>query len=153
MNTRQRPGAGRITIVALVLCLGGLPVVARSRPDPLAGRRLEDAIPLLQARGLRVVFTSELADSRPAGPDRTTCDARSRAARRVGPPPHGLEPEAAASGGIIQVVRRRPTPAERSRWPMPQGLSKAADADRGTGGVPPGYRERCDRHRGAARSR
>jgi hypothetical protein len=51
---------GRTIVVVLCLCLSATSVDAQSDSDAFVGRRLEDVLRLLQTRGLRLVFSSEI---------------------------------------------------------------------------------------------
>jgi TonB dependent receptor len=115
--------ASRMTIVMLVLCANAPFAFAQGRVDALAGRRLEDALRELQARGLRLVFSSELvtADMRVVAEPAAT-DPRSQLDEILAP--HKLE-AAEGPGGVIQVVRRKQRPREPAR-----GASPAAEPTR-----------------------
>ena len=113
MIRRQRTGRG--TIHAR---LGRVLHRARCRARSIhirhaGGAALEEALRLLQARGVRLVFSSQLV----------TPEMRVRVEPMVSFPraqldellaPHGLAAER-GPGGVIQIVRRRPTPAARAR--------------------------------------
>ena len=82
---------------------------------------------MLQARGLRLVFTSEMV----------TPDMRVRVEPRASAPkdqlaellqPHGLTAEN-GPGGILQVVRQKKSTVERSRRAIVPAPVKRADAD------------------------
>ena len=97
--------SGRFIVVVLSLCLGVTSVDAQSGADPLVGRRLEDVLRLLQTRGLRLVFSSEIVT-----PDmRIRSEPRAKVLRKQLAEllePHGLAAES-GPGGVIQVVRRK----------------------------------------------
>ncbi len=118
MSGRRRPTrAARFAAAAiLALSVAALDVIAQSRPELLAGRRVEEALRLLQARGLRIVFTSELVT-----PDlRVQSEPKEQSAREQLAEllkPHGLVAEP-GPGGVLQVVRDR-----RSRAARPPGDS------------------------------
>jgi hypothetical protein len=104
--------------VVVALCAGAGPSGAQQARETLAGRQLEDAIRVLQMRGLRVVFSSKLVT--PAM--RVRVEPRAR-----GLPeqleevlrPHGLTAEAGPAG-ILQIVRlRRPSAAPLRGAPPP----------------------------------
>ena len=60
MTTRhRRTAARRFTSIAITLCATLVTVLAQSAPGTFAHRRLEDALRVLQSRGLRLVFSSE----------------------------------------------------------------------------------------------
>jgi hypothetical protein len=127
-------------IVSIALCLDVPAVLAQPVPDRFAGRRLEDALRVLQMRGLRLVFSSELVT-----PDmRVGAEPRARAPNEQLAEllrPHGLTVES-GPGGVLQIVRLKKPAADRShrpRSPPPQG-SDAADLDERPAGT--AYRER-----------
>lgn len=118
----------RPIIVFLFLCLCAPSVLAESGPDAFVGRRLEDVLRVLQTRGLRVVFSSEMvtADMRIASEPRAK-GVRKQLAELL--EPHGLAAES-GPGGVVQVVRQKPPKADRRRDPVPTAPPKKSDADR-----------------------
>jgi hypothetical protein len=96
--------------VAVVICCGGS---AAARPDQHAfqGRRLDDALRILQQRGLPIVFSSEIVT-----PDmRVIAEPRATSARQQLDEllePHGLAAERGPAA-VILVVRHRPAPTSR----------------------------------------
>ncbi len=117
----------KFIVVLLSLCLGVTSVFAQSGPDAFVGRRLEDALRVLQMRGLRVVFSSEMvtADMRIASEPRAK-SGRKQLAELL--EPHGLAAEN-GPGGVIQVVRQKQPKAERPRGPVAPAPQRKADAD------------------------
>ncbi len=83
---------------------------------------------MLQTRGLRLVFSSELVT-----PDmRVRAEPRAKAAREQLAEllePHGLIAES-GPGGVIQIVRQKRPAGERTRAPVAPTRSKDAVADR-----------------------
>ncbi len=125
MTTRQRrTAARRFTSILITVCASVATVLAQSAPGTLAHRRLEDALRILQSRGLRLVFSSELvtADMRvDAEPRGTSAKEQLNELLEA----HGLTAEA-GPGGVMQVVRqKRPTGAPSP--PRTVKRSKAAD--------------------------
>jgi hypothetical protein len=120
--------AGRLTMA--VLCVSVcLPVVrVQSRQDTLIGRRLEDALRVLETRGLRLVFSSELVtpDMRVRAEPRATATSEQLEELLE---PHGLVAER-GPGGVMQVVRKKRPPRERTRGPTAATPSKEAAASR-----------------------
>ena len=112
----SRPCRRSLVAAAVVLCLGGAPALAQSGSEVSKGRRLVDALLVLQAAGLRVVFTSGLVTpsmrvvAEPRAPT-----ARARLDELLAP--HGLAARE-GPGGIIQVVRA--TPRTRIDSPFPR---------------------------------
>ena len=132
---------GRFIAVVLFLCLGVTPVDAQSGPDTFVGRRLEDVLRLLQTRGLRLVFSSEIVT-----PDmRIRAEPRSKAVRKQLAEllePHGLAAES-GPGGVIQVVRRKQQTGEPHRHPAAPTRSKKPETHDSDGNsVGAVYRER-----------
>lgn len=115
MITRRRQAPTLRWLAGLALALGVWvsPVLAQSASDTFVGRRLEDALRVLQTRGLRLVFSSELVR-----PDmRVRLEPRGRAAMEQLAQllqPHGLAAES-GPGGIIQIVRKKKPAIERAR--------------------------------------
>ena len=129
---------GRFAIAVITLYVYALPILAQSRSDTFAGRRLEDALRLLQTRGLRLVFSSELV----------TPEMRVKSEPRAQTPsgqvsellePHGLIPEN-GPGGVIQVVRQKRPTVERTRAPAAPKAAGAARHDARS--IEPTYQER-----------
>jgi len=125
-----------VAVMALFVCV---PLaLAQSHPDTFAGRRLEDALRAMQARGLPVIFSSELVT-----PDMRV-KSEPRAATASGQlaellEPHGLTPER-GPGGVIQVVRRKRPPKEKARAAraLPNAVDNARDDARA---LEPTYQE------------
>jgi TonB dependent receptor len=103
-------------------------------PDAFAGRRLDDALRQLQARGVRLVFSSELVtpEMRVRVEPRTTTPKQQLAELLE---PHGLV-GVAGPGGIILIVRGKTPRAER---PHPAPPRPAASAP--VGPIEASYRE------------
>ena len=148
MTTRRRliPAASRVWACAIGLLLCATSVLAMAGPDAFAGRRLDDALRQLQARGVRLIFSSELV----------TPEMRVRVEPRTKTPkeqlaellePHGLT-GVAGPGGIILVVRGTP----RAERPHPAPPRPAAGAPAvAAGPIEASYREQVtvfarDRH-------
>jgi len=131
MIGRQRlTQAGRFTVAVMAVCVCLPPVLfgAQARPDTFAGRRLDDALRVLQMHGLRLVFSSELVT-----PDmRVRVEPRATVAREQLTEilePHGLMAES-GPGGVIQVVRQKRPTGERTRAPVVPTQPKESGADR-----------------------
>jgi hypothetical protein len=131
---------GRLRVAAILTALvWSMPAIALGDSATLAGRRLEDALRILQARGLRIVFSSELVtpDKR-VGSEPRAKTARGQLAEIL--EPHGLAAED-GPGGVIQIVRgrrepeRRPERGQAGHAKHPDGAA-APQAPRG-----PFYRE------------
>jgi hypothetical protein len=114
-----------LTALAFVLGISVSPLLAQSAPEIQVGQRLESALRRIQARGVRMVFSSELV----------TPDMRVLAVPRAGTAleqiaellqPHGLVAER-GPGGVIQIVRRKPATPARSGRALP--ASPAASAN------------------------
>ena len=110
------------TLVA-VLAVCPPPLVADSRHGRYEGRRLADALKVLQTRGLRIVFSSEIvtADMRVAS------EPRAETARQILDElltPHGLTANE-GPGHVLQVVRakRRLPPS-----PIPRAAAQSSRA-------------------------
>lgn len=104
---------GWLTAALVVWCLGAPAASAQPSPETLAGRRLEDALRVLQARGLRLVFSSELVTS----DMRVRSEPRAKTAREQLAEileAHGLAAESGPDG-VIQVVRQKRPTGDRSR--------------------------------------
>jgi hypothetical protein len=134
--------ATRLTAVVMAVCIC-TPALARaqSRSDTLAGRRLDDALRVLQMRGLRLVFSSELVtpDMRVREEPRATA-AREKLTEIL--QPHGLIAEN-GPGGVIQVVRQKRPAGEPTRAPVVPTQPKESVADRSQRqALTPGYIER-----------
>jgi hypothetical protein len=140
MTTRhRRTAARRFTSIVITVCATLVTVLAQSSPGTFAHRRLEDALRVLQSRGLRLVFSSELV----------TSDMRVDSEPRATTPeeqlnellePHGLTAET-GPGGVMQVVRqkRQTVVPRRTRTAK---RSKAADDTRETRSPDSTYHER-----------
>jgi hypothetical protein len=131
ITRQQRTPLWLFIVVGLTLCVGVAPVLAQSSSDFFAGRRLEDALRMLQTRGLRLVFTSEMVtpDMHVRSEPRAKT-LKEQLAELLGP--HGLAAED-GPGGVIQVVRRKQPKVERPRTPVAPGRPVKADADRDQG--------------------
>jgi hypothetical protein len=139
---RRRERCRRLAVIVLIaLCASVRPVRAQPSPGIFVDRPLEAALRVLQARGLRLVFTSEMV----------TPDMRVRVEPRAGAPkdqlaellqPHGLTAES-GPGGVLQIVRQKKSTVERSHRAIAPAPVTRADADdldeRASGAV---YRER-----------
>jgi TonB-dependent receptor-like protein len=125
MIARQRPmRAGRLIVVtmALAMCVCLPLVLAQPRDDAFTGRRLDDALRILQARGLPLVFSSVLVT-----PDmRVHAEPRAKAARDQLVElleSHDLMAESGPAG-VIQVVRKKRPAREQTRPQTPPARSK-----------------------------
>jgi hypothetical protein len=137
-----------VFIVLIALCVGPPTALAQSpAADTLAGRQLEDALRVLQAHGLRIVFSSELVT-----PDmRVRSEPRAQAIRERLTEvlrPHGLTAES-GPGGVLQIVRQKTPPRQRSsrRASSPASNAPAAGGRGASDGSdatssPASYRER-----------
>ncbi len=98
-----------VLVISLGVCVS--PLLAQSASDTFIGLRLEDALRALQARGLRLVFSSELVT-----PDmRVRAEPRARAVSEQLAEllePHGLAAES-GPGGIMQIIRKKKSTIER----------------------------------------
>jgi hypothetical protein len=97
-----------VSMVLLVSCLSA-PSLAQPAPRHLADRPLEDALRVLQARGLRLVFTSEIVTPEM----RVGAEPRGRTAREQLDQilaPHGLRADD-GPGHVLRIVRARRPPA------------------------------------------
>jgi hypothetical protein len=126
-RTVARRGSRLVVIILIALCADVRPARAQPAPDTFVGRPLEAALRVLQARGLRLVFTSEMV----------TVDMRVRVEPRASDPkdqlaellqPHGLRVES-GPGGILQVVRQKKSTVERARRAIVPAPVKRADVD------------------------
>ena len=109
IRRRQRTRVRRFALAWVVFCIGASAAFAQSTSGTLVGRRLEEALRIVQAHGLRLVFSSQLV----------TPEMRVRVEPRASSPraqldellaPHGLAAER-GPGGVIQIVRRQAAPA------------------------------------------
>jgi hypothetical protein len=100
-------------------------VLAGAGAETYRGRRLSDALALLQMRGMRIVFSSEIVmpEMRVAIEPRATEPGRVLAELLE---PHGLMAEP-GPGGLLQVVRK-PLPAARDPRLHKSKLSRPSDA-------------------------
>lgn len=97
--------ASGITGIVLICALIAAPAVAQQRSEKYEGRRLDDALGALQAKGLRIVFSTEVVTAEM----RVVAEPRATAAREVLEEllaPHRLEVRE-GPGGVLQVVRAR----------------------------------------------
>jgi hypothetical protein len=116
------------SVVALLLCGGG---AATAGPHTFRGRRLDDALRLLQHDGLPIVFSSEIVTPRM----RVTAEPRATNPRQQLDEilaPNGLNAEP-GPGGVILVVRSHvassmPTPAEAVGRRHAHGAAASAPA-------------------------
>ena len=126
IGRRRLVQAWRLTVAVVTVCVCLTPTLAQPRPDTFAGRRLEDVLRELEARGLRLVFSSELvtSDMRVRVEPRATA-ANEQLAELLAP--HGLMAER-GPGGVTQIVRqRRPQEGTRARvasLPKPAGAAR-----------------------------
>lgn len=146
MSTRRPRGHAQRwapLIVAIALCATVPAILAQPAPDRFAGRLLEDALRVLQTRGVRLVFSSEVVT-----PDmRVRAEPRARALPEQLAEllrPHGLTVER-GPGGVLLIVRQKTPSVDRSRRqrsspPSPPKKADAADLDERSSGT--GYRER-----------
>lgn len=141
MIRRLRHQTARVlSCLAIALWVCAAPLLAQSSSDSLIGWRLEDALRVLQARGLRIVFSSELVT-----PDmRVRAEPRAEAAKEQLAEllkPHGLAAET-GPGGIIQIVLKKKPPTEPPRDSEPPAPAKKTNiGDPETGPVSAIYRE------------
>ncbi len=125
ITCRRRAYTVRLSALLIALCVCAPSVFAQPAPDTFIGRRLEDALRVLQTHGLRLVFSSELVT-----PDmRVPAEPRARVARKQLSEllqPHGLAAES-GPGGIIQIVRKKKATVERPHSVVSPAPSKKAD--------------------------
>ena len=129
MTTRQRAQAARlfpVLVIGLLMCAS--PGVAQPASSTLVGRRLDDALRVLQAQGLRLVFSSELVTPEM----RVRTEPRAKAPReRLGEllRPHGLVAENGPAG-LLQIVRAKRSPPERPHVTPPPASPDTPDPRR-----------------------
>jgi hypothetical protein len=137
---RRKQTPRRLSTLAIALGLCAASVFAQSAPDSLIGRRLEDALRVLQTQGLRLVFSSELVT-----PDmRVRAEPRLRTAQERLTEllqPHGLVAES-GPGGIIQIVRKKRFTVEPRRAARPASPPRTGAGDSGAGPLGDTWRER-----------
>lgn len=137
-NAFRQARTRRCSMAVMLLTLSAAHLFAQS-PDRFAGRPLEDALRLLQSRGVRIVFSSELVtpEMRVAvePPAKTPLEQL-----RLMLDPHGLAAEQ-GPGDVILVVRR--TRGTRDAKRSAPGPSRAAaPAREALTPFDPNYRER-----------
>jgi hypothetical protein len=125
IRRQRRADATRLLSSLLIaVCVGVSSVQAQSTSERFIGRPLEDVLRVLQTRGLRLIFSSELV----------TPDMRVRSEPRAGTAkerlaellqPHGLAAES-GPGGIIQIVRQK-NAVERPRGSASRAQPKKTD--------------------------
>ena len=143
----------RFIAVVLFLCLGVTSVDAQSRPDTFVGRRLEDVLRLLQTRGLRLVFSSEIVT-----PDmRIRSEPRAKAVRKqLAETPGAARPccrersRRSDSNRAAEATDRRTAFATLQRRRVRRSLTTDRSDGNSVGAV---YRERVTRYREPGRSR
>jgi hypothetical protein len=141
MSRQQRDLAGMLVMIVVGLCLSS-PAFAQPASKTFTGMRLEDALGVLQAQGLRLVYSTELVR-----PDmRVRTEPRAKTARQQLAEllqPHGLAAEQGPRG-ILQIVRKRTMLSERPSGPA-ASLTRTATARSDDADAPPStvsYRER-----------
>ncbi len=126
-----------LRLLLLIVALGLMPPEATAQPTPqYAGKRLAEALQILQARGLRIVFSSETVTPamRVAAEPRARSDQEMLAELLA---PHGLRAQQ-GPGGTVLVVRARSVPQAGTRAPPRRATpDEVPQADH-----PPPYRER-----------
>jgi hypothetical protein len=126
-------------MVFVMLSLRAIPLFAQSGPDSFAGRRLEEVLRLLQSRGVRIVFSSELVTPQMRVTVEPQSNAQMEQLRQL-LDPHGLTTEN-GPGGVIQVVRKkRPAPERMRAAPGPTRATSRAPRDTESS-FEPTYRE------------
>lgn len=104
-----------VVVLVAVLFVSAAPAGAQPRSEKFEGRRLEEALRALQAKGLRIVFSSEIVTPEM----RVLAEPRANAPRQILDEllqPHGLKAEE-GPGNVIQVVRAKPAGGSDSRKP------------------------------------
>jgi hypothetical protein len=131
-SRRRRASRWTGAALAVLVCLGG--ALAADGPVKYEGRRLADALGVLQAMGLRIVFSSEIVTPHM----RVPVEPRATRPREILDEllrPHGLAAEP-GPGRILQVVRAAPPAgAEPRRKPVAEKEPGRRGAD------PPAYSE------------
>ncbi len=92
-------------IVVAVMAVSASPSAGQTSPDQYAGRRLAEALKILQTRGLRLVFSSEIVTPEM----RVAVEPRATSARKVLDEllqPHDLSARE-GPGRVIQIVRTK----------------------------------------------
>jgi hypothetical protein len=130
IRRRQRTRVRRFALAWFVLCVGASAALAQSTSGTLAGLRLEEALRIVQTRGLRLVFSSELVTPEMrVGVEPRASSPRGQLDELLAP--HGLAAER-GPGGVIQIVRRQ-APGARARAvtasPSEAGPPAGAGAD------------------------
>ena len=124
MSTSVRSRLARAALVTGMLAASSIPAVAQA-PQQYKGRSLADALQVLQAQGLRIVFSSAIVTPEM----RVNTEPRGRTARRQLDEllaPHGLKGKN-GPGGTVQIVRAKPS--GRVPRAAADATTKAAVAD------------------------
>ncbi len=107
-----------MAVLIAVMAVSASPSAGQTSPDQYAGRRLADALKILQTRGLRLVFSSEIVTPEM----RVAVEPRATSARKVLDEllqPHDLSARE-GPGRVIQIVRaKRPVKSARVRQATP----------------------------------
>jgi len=141
MTREPRTRIDAVSLIVVMLCLCAGAASAQSIPETFGGRQLEDALRVLQAHGLRLVFSSELVT-----PDMMVrTEPRAKTARGQLAEllePHGLVAENGPRG-IVQIVRKKRPQSERpGRVAAPVEPQQTNADGHHENSVPLTYRER-----------